>query len=117
DNIAVDHSNDDCFHYAGCSYYFCAAHTQCQTVSDWNFMCDPLHLYVPNGIGFLLGIIQLTVYLIYRNPNPVLPTSIELPETRKIDGRFDMPVQIIVPVEKSKNNKVAAVDTIIAVQV
>ncbi|KAH9319845.1 hypothetical protein KI387_021614 [Taxus chinensis] len=85
--------------------------------SGYSVISRDIFLAVPNGIGFLLGIIQLTVYFIYRNSNPVLPASAELPQTKKTDGGFELPIQILIPVEKSKNNKVVSVDTLIADQV
>ncbi|KAH9319843.1 hypothetical protein KI387_021612, partial [Taxus chinensis] len=78
--------------------------------SGYSVITRDIFLAVPNGIGFLLGIFQLTIYFIYRNSNPVLPASPDLPETKKIDGGFELPIQIIVPVEKSKIVKVVAVD-------
>ncbi|KAH9319841.1 hypothetical protein KI387_021610, partial [Taxus chinensis] len=81
--------------------------------SGYSVITRDIFLAVPNGIGFLLGIIQLTVYFIYRNSNPVLAASTELPEDKKIEGRFDLPIKIILPVEKSKVVKVVALDSIV----
>ncbi|KAH9294141.1 hypothetical protein KI387_040654, partial [Taxus chinensis] len=82
--------------------------------SGYSVISRDIFLAVPNGIGFLLAIIHLTVYFIYRNSNTVLPASTELiPQTKKIDGGFDLPIQTLVPAEKLKFNKVAVVEAII----
>ena len=69
---------------------------------------------MPNGIGFLLGVTQLVVYLIYRSSEPVLPISNELyklPEIEKVNNDVDLPNHV-VDVDLSSFVKVAAVDQV-----
>ncbi|GLJ22605.1 hypothetical protein SUGI_0425360 [Cryptomeria japonica] len=63
--------------------------------SAYSIIAKDIFIAVPNGIGFLLGVIQLVVYLIYRSSEPVLRVSTELqklPEIEMIDDAFDLPM-------------------------
>ncbi|GLJ19394.1 hypothetical protein SUGI_0349460 [Cryptomeria japonica] len=87
--------------------------------SAYSVMARDIVIAVPNGIGFLLGITQLVVYLIYRSSESVLPISTELqelPETKKIDDAFDLPIHIL-EVDASNVIKVAPVNLHTADQV
>ncbi|KAH9319844.1 hypothetical protein KI387_021613, partial [Taxus chinensis] len=85
--------------------------------SGFSLITRDIFLTVPNSVGFLLGLIQLTVYFIYRNSKSILPTSTEVPVTKKVDGACAMPIEIILPVQISKVAKVVAVEAIIVDQV
>ncbi|XP_057871473.1 bidirectional sugar transporter SWEET1a isoform X2 [Cryptomeria japonica] len=87
--------------------------------SAYSVIAKDIFIAVPNGIGFLLGVIQLVVYLIYRSSEPVLPVSTELqklPEIKMIDDAFDLPIHIL-EVDTSNIVKVAAANLVIDDQV
>ncbi|GLJ19386.1 hypothetical protein SUGI_0349300 [Cryptomeria japonica] len=82
--------------------------------SVYSVMAKDIFIAVPNGIGFLLGIAQLVVYYIYRSQEPVLPVATKLhklPETKKTDNIFDLPIDI-KEVEATDVVKVAAVNQV-----
>ncbi|GLJ39148.1 hypothetical protein SUGI_0797810 [Cryptomeria japonica] len=66
--------------------------------SVYFIIAKDIFIVVPNGTGFLLGVTQLIVYLIYKSSEPILPISAELhklPETKKIDDVFDLAIDIV----------------------
>ncbi|XP_057827328.2 bidirectional sugar transporter SWEET17-like [Cryptomeria japonica] len=83
--------------------------------SVYFIIAKDIFIVVPNGTGFLLGVTQLIVYLIYKSSEPILPISAELhklPETKKIDDVFDLAIDI-VEVEATNVLNVDAVNFII----
>ncbi|GLJ19395.1 hypothetical protein SUGI_0349470 [Cryptomeria japonica] len=82
----------------------------------YSVIARDIFIGVPCGIGFLLGVTQLVVYLIYRSSEPVLPVSTELhklPQIKNIDDAFDLPIHIL-EVDASNVVKEAAVNQAIA---
>eukprot|EP01018_Ginkgo_biloba_P008490 Gb_11313 [translate_table: standard] len=47
--------------------------------SSYALVTRDIFVAVPNGVGFILGIVQLTVYCMYRNSKPDLSANAELP--------------------------------------
>lgn len=52
----------------------------------YSIVTRDIFIGVPNGIGSVLGMIQLIVYFTYRNSRVVLPASGELSETKQDDN-------------------------------
>lgn len=59
---------------------------------------SPLNLQVPNVLGFVFGVLQMVLYLIYKNCNRVpedqqqkLPSTVKLETIRSVDRVHSVP--------------------------
>eukprot|EP00253_Pinus_taeda_P008644 PITA_08644 len=74
----------------------------------YSIVTRDIFIGVPNGIGSVMGMIQLIVYFIYRNSRVVLPASGEFSETKQDDNA----ILVVVADEKKVVDEKLNVSTV-----